>query len=89
MGLSKKQIKKLHDKSCYFCGCEEYGLLDVHRIVFASEGGKYDEWNSMTLCCLCHRKIHIGLIKIIGKFMSSLGKPVIIYIDEDGTEKIK
>lgn len=89
MGLSKKQIKKLIDKECYFCGCNEYVLLDSHRILPGSEGGKYTDFNSVTLCCACHRKLHAGLIKIVGRYMCSLGRSVIIYIDENGQEQIK
>jgi hypothetical protein len=86
--LSKKQIKKLIDKECYFCGEDDYELLDAHRIVPGKDGGKYTEWNMVTACSLCHRKCHTGRIEIIGKHSCSSGKSVIIYI-EDGEEKIK
>jgi hypothetical protein len=84
--LSKKQIKKRIDKKCYFCDCSDYELLDVHRIIPGEDGGKYTDWNMLTTCCLCHRKIHAGQIKIIGKHFSTSGRHVIHYINEEGKE---
>jgi len=84
--LSKKQIKKRVDKKCYFCNCEDYELLDVHRIVPGEEGGKYTDWNMVTTCCLCHRKIHAEKIKILGRYMSTKGA-VLHFIDENGQEQ--
>lgn len=84
--LTKKQIKKRIDKSCYICGCSDYDLLDVHRLIPGEDGGKYVDWNMLTTCCLCHRKIHTNKIKIIGKYFSSSGRYVICYIDEEGKE---
>lgn len=86
--LSKKQIKKRCDKKCYFCDCETYELLDVHRIIEGKNGGKYTEWNMCTTCCMCHRKIHSNIIKILGKYYSTKGY-VIHYIDENGVEHWK
>lgn len=83
---TKKQIKKLLDKKCYFCGCDEYALLDVHRIVEGSKGGKYIEFNTVTVCSLCHRKIHAGMIKIDRKYFSTSGRWVLHYFDENGVE---
>jgi hypothetical protein len=86
--LSKKQIKKRCDKHCYFCDCDIYELLDVHRIVEGKDGGKYTDWNMCTACCLCHRKIHTNIIQILGKHYSTKGY-VIHYIDENGIEHWK
>lgn len=84
---SKKQIKKLYDKKCYFCPECDYNLLDVHRIIEGKDGGKYHEANTITVCCKCHRKIHSGKIKIFRKYTTSLGKIVLHFIDENGEEK--
>jgi 5-methylcytosine-specific restriction endonuclease McrA len=75
-------------KKCFFCPCDIYGLLDVHRIVPGEEGGRYTEFNSVTTCANCHRKMHEGIIKIIGKHSSTAGY-VLHYIDENGEEKWK
>ena len=89
--MSKKQIKKMHDKECYFCGENRYELLDAHRIIEGNEGGKYNWSNMLTICALCHRKCHTGIIKILGKHKCMGGDKleVIHYIDEDGEEKWK
>ena len=86
---SKKQIKKLSDKKCYFCSESDYSLLDVHRIIEGKDGGKYQEANMVTVCCKCHRKIHSGKIKIFRKYTTSLGRIVLHFIDENGVEKFE
>ncbi len=77
--LIDKVVKKLRDKKCFFCDCEIYEVLDVHRIVEGSLGGQYSEHNSLTVCSLCHRKIHAGIIKIDRKYPTSNGKDVLHY----------
>ena len=84
---TKKQIKKLSDKKCYFCSQSDYSLLDVHRILEGKDGGTYHPMNTITVCCLCHRKIHAGKIKVFRKYTTSLGKLVLHYIDENGQER--
>lgn len=86
--LSKKQIKKKCDKKCYFCDCDTYELLDVHRIIEGKDGGKYTDWNTVVCCATCHRKAHAGIIKIFRKHYSTKGY-VIHYIDEHGIEHWK
>lgn len=84
---TKKQIKKLSDGMCFFCGEDNYLLLDTHRLIPGSEGGQYNNWNMSTLCCMCHRKVHSGLIKILGKHHSTGSSLYVIhYIDENGKE---
>jgi len=84
MRKSRKQIKKLYDKRCYFCGEEQYELLDVHRITPGSEGGKYHEWNTVTVCANCHRRCHAGEIKIDRKYLSTKG--IVLHFWKDGQE---
>jgi hypothetical protein len=69
-----KIAKKRCDGKCYFCSCDTYDLLDVHRIIEGSQGGKYTDFNTITVCSLCHRKIHAGLIRIDRKYLSTNGK---------------
>jgi len=85
--LVDKKIKKHTDGECYFCGENDYDLLDVHRIIPGEEGGKYTEYNTLTACANCHRKIHSGKIQILGKYPTYTGKDVLHYITEDGEEK--
>lgn len=81
-----KVAKKHCDKKCYFCSCDNYDLLDVHRIVEGANGGKYTEFNTLTVCSLCHRKIHAGFIKIFRKYLSTSGRWILHYIDENSVE---
>lgn len=87
---TKKQIKKLSDKECFFCGEADYDLLDAHRIIEGKDGGTYHWWNMLTTCVKCHRKVHTGKIKILGKYHST-GATLfkIHYMDEFGEERWK
>lgn len=78
--MNKKAKKKI-DKACYFCNETNYSLLDVHRILPGSEGGKYTQLNSVVCCSNCHRKIHAGQIKTMRKYLSTSGKWILHYID--------
>jgi Zn-finger protein len=84
--LINKKIKKLVDKKCKFCECNVYDLLDVHRIIEGKNGGKYTDTNTITVCSLCHRKIHSGIIKVDRKYPSTSGW-VLHYFDENGLER--
>lgn len=84
--LINKVVAKTVAGKCYFCPCDIYDLLDVHRIVEGSQGGKYTDFNTITVCSLCHRKIHSGIIKIFRKYFSTTGRWVLHYIDENSIE---
>jgi len=73
MGLSKKKLKKLIEKKCYFCDCDNLALLDIHRIKPGRQGGKYSEKNTVVVCANCHRKCHADEIKILGRYYSTAG----------------
>ena len=78
-----KKVKKRVDGKCYFCGNNDYSVLDAHRI---HEGQEYSDFNTLTLCANCHRKTHAGTIKILGKHFSTSGKYVVHFISENGEE---
>lgn len=82
--LINKQEKKRCDKACYFCKTQDYAVLDCHRIIPGEEGGVYTDYNTLTTCSNCHRKIHDGQIKIDRKYLHSSGKWVLHYWDETG-----
>jgi hypothetical protein len=84
--LIDKIAKKHFDGKCYFCSCDNYNLLDVHRISYDSNVNKYTDFNTITVCALCHRKIHSGIIKIDRKYFSTSGKWVLHFWVE-GEEK--
>lgn len=85
--MKKKQQYKRIDRTCCLCGEDDYELLDAHRIIPGSEGGKYTRHNTITVCAKCHRKIHADRIIILGKHFTSKGCYVLIY-KEDNEEKI-
>jgi hypothetical protein len=86
---SKQQCIKLIDKECLFCGEKEYKLLDCHRIYPGEKGGTYVQRNTITSCANCHRKMHGGLIRVVGKYLGSDGRWVVIYFDENNVEHLK
>lgn len=58
------------DRDSYTCqnckGKTKDGRLEVHHIVFRSNGGSDEAENLMTLCKTCHDKVHSGAIKLKG-----------------------
>lgn len=85
--LIDKQVKKKVDGKCYFCPVDDYALLDVHRIIEGADGGEYTDHNTVTVCSLCHRRIHAGQIKPLRKYFSTSGRWVLHFVDENGVEK--
>jgi hypothetical protein len=78
-----KKIRKRSDRKCHFCDEDNYELLDLHRIIPGSEGGKYKEYNVVTVCCKCHRKIHAGIIEVYRWCMSTAGYVLYCKIDDE------
>lgn len=52
--------------ACQFCG-KKHTRLEVHHIIYRSQGGTDDENNLITLCEDCHSKVHDGKLAIIKK----------------------
>ena len=86
---SKQQCIKLINKECLFCGENKYVLLDAHRIYPGELGGTYTPRNTITSCANCHRKMHSGIIRVIGKYLSTSGQWMVNYFDENNTEHWK
>jgi hypothetical protein len=85
--LVNKIAYKKCDGKCYFCEESDYSCLDLHRINEGKDGGRYTVNNVVTCCVKCHRKIHAGKITLFRKHLSSSGKMVLHYIDENGVER--
>lgn len=83
--LIDKKAKKKNDGKCYFCQENDYDLLDVHRIKEGANGGRYTEFNTITVCVACHRKVHAGKIQVFRKYYST-GGWILHYINEEGKE---
>ena len=62
---SSRKDAILH-RECYTCQCcgKKNIRLEVHHIIYRSQGGTDDENNLITLCEDCHSKIHDGKLII-------------------------
>lgn len=62
-GYSSRREAVLHrdNYTCQCCG-KKNCRLEVHHIIFRSNGGSDDERNLTTLCEDCHKKVHRGII---------------------------
>ena len=61
--------------TCQYCkGKHKDSKLEVHHIVFRSQGGSDEESNLITLCHTCHKDLHSGKInpKLKGKIKGTL-----------------
>lgn len=64
-GFNSRKEAVLHrDKyTCQICG-KKHTRLEVHHIIYRSQGGTNDENNLITLCEDCHKKVHNGILTI-------------------------
>lgn len=46
--------------ACVSCGTAGENRLQLHHVVYRSQGGTHDEENLATLCSDCHRLVHHG-----------------------------
>lgn len=60
-GFASRRAAILHRDgyTCQMCG-KRHTRLEVHHIIFKSQGGTDDEYNLITLCKACHDSIHNG-----------------------------
>ena len=67
-GYSSRREAVLHrdNYTCQCCG-KKHTRLEVHHIVFRSQGGTDNEINLITLCESCHKAIHDGLLTLTKK----------------------
>lgn len=65
---SSRREAVLHRDSytCQCCG-KKHVRLEVHHIIFRSLGGTDDEKNLITLCEICHKAIHDGILILTKK----------------------
>lgn len=58
---NKKYVKIRDEQQCQICRTGlpvPFGRLEVHHIIFRSQGGSDNMENLVTLCDLCHAIIH-------------------------------
>lgn len=67
-GFSSRKEAILHrdNYTCQICGKKNI-RLEVHHIIYRSQGGTDDENNLITLCENCHKDIHDGKIVLTKK----------------------
>ena len=59
----KEAVRHRDNYTCQICKAKgKKESLDVHHIIFRSQGGTDDENNLITLCKKCHNDIHTGKI---------------------------
>ena len=61
---TKAKVRYRDDYTCQCCkGKSKDKVLEVHHIIYRSNGGSDDESNLITLCHRCHSKLHAGTLK--------------------------
>lgn len=64
---TKAMVLNRDNYKCQYCkGKHKDSKLEVHHIIFRSQGGSDEESNLITLCHTCHKDLHSG--KITPKF---------------------
>lgn len=72
---TRAMILNRDNYTCQYCkGKHKDGKLEVHHIVYRSNGGSNEESNLITLCHTCHQDLHSGKInlKTSGKIKGTL-----------------
>ena len=72
---TKAMVLNRDNYTCQYCkGRHRDSKLEVHHIVFRSQGGSDEESNLITLCHTCHKDLHSGKIqpKLKGKAKGTL-----------------
>lgn len=72
---TKAMVLNRDNYTCQHCkGKHKDSKLEVHHIIFRSQGGSDEEDNLITLCHTCHKRLHNGKIslKLKGKLKGNL-----------------
>lgn len=72
---AKARVLNRDNYKCQICkGKHKDSKLEVHHVIFRSQGGSDDAENLITLCHTCHKALHDGIIKlnVVGKTKGQL-----------------
>lgn len=72
---TKARVLNRDEYKCQICkGKHKDSKLEVHHIIFRSQGGSDEAENLITLCHTCHSALHAGKIKVnlVGKVKGQL-----------------
>lgn len=72
---TKARVLNRDNYKCQICkGRHKDSKLEIHHIIFRSQGGSDDAENLITLCHTCHKALHDGIIKtnLVGKTKGQL-----------------
>ena len=62
---TKAMVLNRDNYTCQYCkGKRRDSKLEIHHIIFRSQGGSDEENNLITLCHTCHKNLHDGKIKL-------------------------
>jgi 5-methylcytosine-specific restriction endonuclease McrA len=62
---TKAKVLNRDNYICQYCkGKKKDSKLEVHHIIYHSNGGSDEEDNLITLCHTCHKCVHIGIVKL-------------------------
>jgi 5-methylcytosine-specific restriction endonuclease McrA len=62
---TKAKVLNRDNYICQYCkGKKKDSKLEVHHIIYRSNGGSDEEDNLITLCHTCHKCVHIGIVKL-------------------------
>ena len=69
-------------KCCEICS-ESNIILDKHHIISRSKGGSNEPSNIAHLCPNCHRRCHMGMIILEGRFLTTNGYQLIYHWENE------
>lgn len=84
-----KKSKKRPKVKCEVCDCRDIETLERHHIIPRTElNCTHDDFNIAILCSNCHKKHHLGDLKIIGVFPSTDPSGVSLIYELNGEKNL-
>lgn len=81
--ISKDTRRRVYRRDGYRCAlCDDPRRLQIHHVIFRSQGGLETEQNLITLCPRCHALCHGTDIDRLGKSMEEMAQYCIEYLSD-------